>query len=173
MQSGTTIDLVWVNQRADDLLVACPVDTNNNFNHHSDHQALVTGVRINHDNVATSETNHTSQHNWHKFDHRKFLTELKALLPPLRHQLRKTDITIADSHILEAVTRALNKSSPATLKTHRHKYCWNPKTMAPLQKEAKRARRVARSYPNDKNKETYCSAHDKYLHFLKFKRTNS
>lgn len=140
MQSGTNIDLVWVNQREDVLLVACLVDTNNKLNYHSDHQASVTAIRRNHDNVATSVKNHTSESNWNIVDHKKSLTKLRALLTPLTHQPRKTVITILDPQILEAVTASLNKASPSKLKTHPHKGWWNPKTMVSLKKKAKRAR---------------------------------
>ena len=36
---GTTIDLVWVNQQADDVLITCVVDEDDLLNHHSDHRA--------------------------------------------------------------------------------------------------------------------------------------
>lgn len=54
MTSGTTIDLVWVNQQADDLLVACLVDTENTLNHHSDHKAVVTVINVNCDDGPSS-----------------------------------------------------------------------------------------------------------------------
>ncbi|KAG0150667.1 hypothetical protein CROQUDRAFT_13724, partial [Cronartium quercuum f. sp. fusiforme G11] len=37
---GMSIDLVWVNEEANDLITACFIDSNDEFNHNSDHQAL-------------------------------------------------------------------------------------------------------------------------------------
>ncbi|KAG0140284.1 hypothetical protein CROQUDRAFT_14147, partial [Cronartium quercuum f. sp. fusiforme G11] len=39
---GTSVDLIWVNENADDIVMACLIDTNDEFNHNSDHQALIT-----------------------------------------------------------------------------------------------------------------------------------
>ncbi|KAG0146648.1 hypothetical protein CROQUDRAFT_44117, partial [Cronartium quercuum f. sp. fusiforme G11] len=39
---GTSIDQVWVNEEADNMITACLIDSNNKFNHNSDHQALIT-----------------------------------------------------------------------------------------------------------------------------------
>ncbi|KAG0145020.1 hypothetical protein CROQUDRAFT_46404, partial [Cronartium quercuum f. sp. fusiforme G11] len=38
----TCIDLVWVNETANNLIMACLIDSNNKFHHNSDHQALIT-----------------------------------------------------------------------------------------------------------------------------------
>lgn len=80
--AGTTIDLVWVNKQAEKAIVVCLVDENNVFNHHSDHKAMVTVISLKCDTAPASETDHSSGKNWHKVDQAKFLTELKALLPP-------------------------------------------------------------------------------------------
>lgn len=78
MASGTTIDLVWVNQQADDILVACLVDENNLLNHHSDHRAMVTVINVKSDAAPTLETDHSSARNWHESNQSKFFSELKA-----------------------------------------------------------------------------------------------
>lgn len=57
-----------MDQQADDLLLACLVNTNNTLNHHSYHKAIVTVVNIQCDNVTSSETNHTSDRASHKVD---------------------------------------------------------------------------------------------------------
>lgn len=40
MSFGTTINLVWVNQQSNDLLVACLVEKDNTYNHHTDHHTI-------------------------------------------------------------------------------------------------------------------------------------
>lgn len=56
MALGTTIELVWVNQQANDLLVACLEDNEDSLNHHSNQKVIVTVVNINWNDVAESET---------------------------------------------------------------------------------------------------------------------
>lgn len=66
MTSGVTIDLVWVNQQIDNLLIACMVDVEDNLSHHSDHHALVTVVSLNCDDGPPPETVPPSEKAWHK-----------------------------------------------------------------------------------------------------------
>lgn len=106
MQSGTTIDLVWVNQQAKDLLIACLVESTNIFNHDSDHQALVTVVNIKHDDMTSPENHLTPRKNWHKANQTTFQTKLKALLPLLTQPLKQGDIITLDFQLIEAVTTA-------------------------------------------------------------------
>lgn len=95
MASGVTIDLVWVNQQADDILVACLVDESDDLNHHSDHQALVTVVNLNCDDGALSEMDPSSDKAWHRVDQAQFITELKAHLPTIKPL--KTKLTSLNS----------------------------------------------------------------------------
>lgn len=81
MTCGVTIDLVWVNQQADDALMACLVDANNNLDHHSDHHTLVTVVNVNRDDEFDRGMDPSPEKAWHKVDQAKFLVELKAHLP--------------------------------------------------------------------------------------------
>lgn len=119
--TGTTIDLVWVNQQADDVIVACVVDEDDVLNHHSDHRALVTVISVKCDTALILERSHPSEKNWHKADQAGFLSELKAHLPPLTRISSNTDIYRLDTLIFIAVTSALNTSSPPKSKPFKHK----------------------------------------------------
>lgn len=83
MQSGVTIDLVWMNQQADDLLIACRVDSGDNLNHRSDHLAIVTVLTVNREDRTGAAEDQPSAKAWHKVDKAKFTHELKALLSPV------------------------------------------------------------------------------------------
>lgn len=78
MTLGVTIDLVWVNQQADNILIACLVDIRNHLNHHSDYHTLFTVVRIECDNLTRSGMLPPLEKAWHKAHQSKFLAELKA-----------------------------------------------------------------------------------------------
>lgn len=81
--AGTTIDLVWVNQQADDLLIACLVNKEDMYNHHSDHRAMITVIKSKSDDGDSPEMTYASEKNWLKLNRAKFLSELKALLQPV------------------------------------------------------------------------------------------
>lgn len=73
MNSGMTINLVWVNQQANYLLVVCLVDTEDTLNHHSDHKAVVTVINVKCDHGPNSEIDHASERAWHKVDQPIFI----------------------------------------------------------------------------------------------------
>lgn len=148
---GTTIDLVWVNQQADDLITACLVDEEYAYNHHSDHRALVTVIRKKFDAAPCQESDKTPAKNWHKLEHAQFISGLKASLSPLSPITTHTDIENLDNHLTTVITAALEASSPARVSAFKHKSWWNPITMIPLRKAAAKARRLAKSHPNDEN----------------------
>lgn len=78
MRSGVTIELVWVNQQAADILIACLIDTKDNLNHYSDHHALFTAVSIKCDDLVDPGMAPSPEKDWHKVDQAKFLADLKA-----------------------------------------------------------------------------------------------
>ena len=121
MSSGTTIDLVWLNQQEDDCLVACLVYTDDTLNHHLDHKAIVTVVNIKCDDRPPSEKDVTSDRAWHKVDQAKFLSELKALLTPAMFPTTHTDIITLDQLIVSSITAALNHASPLKRTDFKHK----------------------------------------------------
>ena len=166
---GTTINLVWVNQQADDLLIACLVDEDDLYNHHLDHRAMVTVIKTKCDTVTAHEKSNPSVKNWHKLDQACFTQELKAHLYPLPVPLPLTtpaDIDLLDSHLLSIVITALNTSSPDKVSAFKHKSWWNPAIMLPLRKAAAKARRQARSHPSDKTRATYHSARNTYFQVI-------
>lgn len=112
MSSGTTIDLFWLNQQADEMLVACLVDSDDNLNHHSNHKAVVIVVSIKCDNECSSRENLNLEQACHKTDHPKFITGLKALLPPPTAPSTRTDIVNLDSSIITAITNAFRPLIP-------------------------------------------------------------
>lgn len=96
MKSGVTIDLIWVNQQADDNLVACLVDVDDDLNHHSDHHALITVVSLKRDESPDTETVPSSDKAWHKANHARFITELKAHISPINTPRTPADIILLD-----------------------------------------------------------------------------
>lgn len=171
--SGTTIDLVWVNQQADDSIVACVVYENNVLNHHSDHRAMVTVISIKRDTASAPETLHPSEKNWHKVDQAKFLLELKALLPPLSHITTDADIDTLDNLLLTAMTTALSNSSPVKTRQFKHKSWWNPTTMQPLRQAAAKARRQAKTHPTNEHRAMYRSTRNQYFWLIENEKINS
>lgn len=99
MTSGVTIDLVWINKQAKDILIACLVDTEGFLNHHLDHQALVTIVSMKRDIKNQPGTVPTPEKAWYKADHPKFLAEMKAQLSPPLKPSSFTDIKLLDLQI--------------------------------------------------------------------------
>lgn len=132
MTSGVTIDLVWVNQQANEALVACLVDAKNEFNHHSDHHALVTVVGLNCDDELCPGMDPSPEKAWHKVDQATFIIELKARLSTPHLPCSTADIVSLDLHISDSVIYALNSSSPNKIKNHKHKAWWNPVIRDPL-----------------------------------------
>lgn len=170
---GTTIDLVWANQQADDLIVACMVDEDDVFNHHSDHRAMVTVIKKKFGAAPSPDASTAPKRNWHKLEHAKFLSELKALLPSLSTISSHTDIDILDNRLLTAITTSLNASSPIKSRFFKHKSWWNPVVLSPLRQAAARARRRAKTHPTDENRALYCSARNLYFKTIKKEKTNS
>lgn len=173
MSSGTTIDLVWMNQQAEDRLIECLVDTDDVLNHHSDHKALVTVVNIKCDDRPVPETYLTSDRAWHKVDQATFLSELKALLPPALSPSTHTDITSLDQLIVSSITTALKKASPPQNAAFRHKAWWNPTLLNPLRQEAAKARRRVKSHPSEESEESYQTLRNKYMHAIEREKINS
>lgn len=173
MQSGVTIDLVWVNQQVDDILVACMVDSDDHINHHSDHHALVTVVSLICDDVTDPGTDPSPVKAWYKADHAKFLTELKARLKDPYPPQTITDIDSLDLSISESIISASNSSSPNINRAHKHKAWWNPIIMDSLRREAARALKRAKARPSVENRATYRSARNKYFHTIEKAKTNS
>lgn len=173
MSSCVTIDLVWINQQADDLLIACAVDVEGLLNHHSDHLALVTVVRVKSDVVTDPGSGAPLDKAWHKANQEKFLSELKALLPPLPSLDSHHDIDVFESTLSDHVINALNLSSPNKSRAHRHKAWWNPQTMGPLRRDADRARKFAKQHPSEEARATYRSARNKYFHTIETEKTHS
>lgn len=173
ISSGTTIDLVWMNQQAEDRLIECLVDTDDVLNHHSDHKALVTVGNIKCDNRPVPETYLTSDTAWHKVDQATFLSELKALLPPALSPSTHTDITSLDQLIVSSITTALNKASPPRNAAFRHKAWWNPTLLNPLRQEAAKARRRVKSHPSEESEESYQTLRNKYMHAIEREKINS
>lgn len=124
MKTGFTIDLVWLNQQEDDILVACIVDAGENLNHHSYHLSLATIVSVKCDDTTHPQMDRTSGEACRKIEQPKFPVELKALLAPLSPLSSHVDINTCDGHILDSITIALNTASPNTTRTHKHKAWW-------------------------------------------------
>lgn len=173
MLSGVTIDLVWVNQQADDILIACVVNSDHDLNHHSDHHALVTFVSINCDNGGSSGKDHSSDKACYRVNQAQFITELKALLHQPYTPLTPADIIRLDLHISNSISTALNLASPEKSTTHKHKAWRNPTIMGPLRKEAARARKKAKTHPSDENRATYFSSRNRYFHAIETEKTMS
>lgn len=173
MQSGVTIDLVWVNRQADDLLVACVVDTDGQNSHHSDHLALVTVIRVKRDHATAPRAGSKVDKAWHRVDQAKFLRELKALLPPLPAFTSSLDIDFLDSQLSDSITTSLNLSSPTKSHAHKHKAWWNPKVMGPLRQEADKARKFAKLHPSEDSRATYRSARNAYFRTIEQEKVNS
>lgn len=171
MSSGVTIDLVWLNQQADDILIACLVDVEEDLNHHSDHRALVTVVSINCNDGAPPGTDPSPEKAWHRVDQAKFVQELKALISPLTPISTITDISNLDSHISDSIISALNLASPSKTRTHKHKAWWNPVIMGPLRRAAAKALKKAKSHPTDENRATYRSTRNKYFQTIETEKT--
>lgn len=173
MTSDVTIDLVWVNQQADDLLIACAVDAEGHHNHHSDHLALVTVVRVKSDDVTDPRAGAPMEKAWYKADQAKFLIELKALLPPISSLTSSHDIDTFDSTLSDSVINALNLSSPTKSRAHKHKAWWNPQIMGPLRRAADKSRKFAKLHPSEEARATYRSARNKYFHMIESEKTHS
>lgn len=173
MQSGVTIDLVWVNQQADDLLIACMVDSGDTLNHHSDHLAVVTVLTINCEDVLDDAGDQPKAKAWHKANHTKFSHELKAHLSTVNTPSTPKEIDILDSHLLDIVTLSLNNSSPNKRSTHKHKAWWNPNLMGPLRREADRARKRAKILQTEEARAMYRSTRNLYLKTIEKEKLNS
>lgn len=154
MKSGTTIDLVWVNQQAIDLLVACLVDTDDTYNHHSDHQAIVTVINVKCDDTTFGDDEEPNQKVCSRTDHKRFLMELKTLmsLSPLTLPTTISDISTLHTHIPDSITRALNLSSPLKKRAHKNKAWWNPFLLDPLRPAAAKARWLQNPCPQTPTK---------------------
>lgn len=173
MSSGTTIDLVWANQQADDLLVACLVDAEESLSHHSHHKAIVTVISKKCDDVKSTETNPLSTHAWHKTNQPKFTAKLKALLPPPSLPLSHSDIASLNFTLVSAITTSLNWSSPVNLTNSKQQAWWNPTILTLLCQKAARARKKTKSHSTDETQETYHSHCNKYFHAINREKTNS
>lgn len=173
MASGVTIDLVWVNQQADDLLVACLVDSGDNLNHHLGHLALITVITVNRDERIGLEETRPRTKAWYKTDHTKFFRELKAHLLPISPPCSSVEVDFPDSHILDIITLSLNKSSPNKTTVHKHQAWWNPHTMGPLRRAADLARKRAKLLQTEEARATYRSARNLYLNFIEKEKVNS
>lgn len=173
MKTGVTIDLVWVNQQANDLLVAFLVDSEAKLDHHSDHHAVVTILRTSQGDKAESQPTQATSKSWHKVDQPKFLMELKAHIVPLSPITSSTNIDSLDSHIIEILTQALNAASPNKSSTHRHKAWWNPTILGPLKRAADKARKRAKLLQSEGARAIYFSARNTYFHAIEHEKTIS
>lgn len=73
MSLGTTIDIFWLNQPADNLLVACLVDSEDTLNHHLDYKAIITFINKKRDDGCDTEMDNSSYCAWHKANQASFL----------------------------------------------------------------------------------------------------
>lgn len=163
MYWGPTIDLVWVNRKGNDLMVACLVDGNNTCNHHFYHQARLTVVSLKYDAVATSGMAHPSQKNWHNFNQAKFIYELKNFPPTTSHLTTITHIDNNVANLLTEIPTTLNTSSPDRSCLFKHKVWCIPTTMNPPLQVAVKARWSSNDHPTYENGAIYSSAHN-YLY---------
>lgn len=80
----------------------------NQLNHHCNHHAPVTVVRVKSDNVTTSEEDPLSECHWNKVEHSKFHNKRKALILTISYLETHTKIHNFEQQIFESIINALN-----------------------------------------------------------------
>lgn len=129
---GTMVDMVWVDEQMDDLIISCDVDEDNLTNHFSDHHALITNSSTHKPTADVPDHQDPEQHNWHKVDIAKLLTLIPDLLPPIQPLTTRDLIKKFDTNIGEAFKSALNTASPKKARPAKHKKWWRAEVLEPL-----------------------------------------
>lgn len=170
--TNTTIDLIWVNEEANDLATACTTDTSLKHSYSSDHAAILTTLDL--PESTTPLPSSKPKRNWKKMNKDLLATHLSRSLPPLVHFLQPSSSPDNIDAYVSTVTATLNQAIeahvPLSSPPPNARRWWDEATLGPMKRKTSALRRKYQRYKSTDNREAYLKAAKSFhLTILKLK----
>ena len=160
---GTTIDLVWGNENAENILLKCQTTSTSN-DHGSDHLPIEVILDFEpHAHPPEQRPYNYAKTNWTIFN-----TKLKEYLPNIVNPDNTThdEVDLFATQLVEAIRKALDETTPRKKPSPHSKRWWN-NDLSDLRKEANRVRNKYRRTRNKRDGNEWREKRDNFRHAVK------